>query len=193
MYRVYRQIVDASTVFQKYFGRLSKNVRGGVETRDMVGRWWDMIRYGLRKKPRNVFPGLGFITFRTAQTQQPFRVFCSRYIAQRLLALRVLLIRRFRFASSQLPRCRQCMETYSIRSVVFLLFDLTFCSGLSWLLLIACRCDSHAPMLSSIRRRAYNTSESFRQFVEIIPESNRRSGCGSAGHNCKCSGATSQG
>jgi len=30
MYRVYRQIVERSTVFQKYFGKLSKNVREWV-------------------------------------------------------------------------------------------------------------------------------------------------------------------
>jgi hypothetical protein len=50
MYRVYRQIDERSTVFQKYFGKLSKNVRkcknslnGGLWWADggqMVGRWW---------------------------------------------------------------------------------------------------------------------------------------------------------
>jgi hypothetical protein len=39
MYRVYRQIVDASTVFLKYFGKLSKNVRECKNPAD-GGLWW---------------------------------------------------------------------------------------------------------------------------------------------------------
>jgi len=46
MYRVYRQIVDTSTVLQNYFGKLSKNVRECENPLDgglwwvVVGRWW---------------------------------------------------------------------------------------------------------------------------------------------------------
>jgi len=65
MYRVYRQIVERSTVFRKYFGKLSKNVRecknpadGGIwwDMPGYAGIWWDMPGYGgigvRMKKPR---------------------------------------------------------------------------------------------------------------------------------------------
>jgi hypothetical protein len=44
MYRVYRQIVERSTVFRKYFGKLSKNVRECKNPAD-GGIWWDMPGY----------------------------------------------------------------------------------------------------------------------------------------------------
>jgi hypothetical protein len=39
MYRVYRQFVERSTIFRKYFGKLSKNVRECKNPAD-GGLWW---------------------------------------------------------------------------------------------------------------------------------------------------------
>jgi hypothetical protein len=56
MYRVYRQIVDAATVFPKYFGKLSKNIRECKNPAD-GGLWW--ADGGRMKKPRKILPGFG--------------------------------------------------------------------------------------------------------------------------------------